>query len=192
MNPYDDSNAPPTAPSPHVAAPAATRQGVPMWGVLVLCGVLFSAGALAGGVVGYTIGTFGWFFTPYSSYSSTSLVISHDAPASVNVGEQFEVNVEVFNAGTGVETLETLDFHDHVVEAFQLVSMQPSAIASSVDFGWAEYTFNTPIQPGQSITIVVTLEALRPGSFSGAIESWDSNFDVASADVWIDVIQSQQ
>lgn len=109
-----------------------------------------------------------------SSSSSTNddFSASIDVPGQVSNGESFEMTVTVFNTASESQKLYSLDLADEYMSGVDVVSSDPPYSSSMhVPFDNTEsYEYMQPIPPGGSTTVVLTMQATTPGSWSGDID----------------------
>jgi uncharacterized protein YceK len=98
--------------------------------------------------------------------------VSVEEPASVTLGETFEVSVTIENLGTGDRLLTSVDIGDKYLEGMTLYGSEPSW-TEAWDFGWVgfqSYDYQMNIPSGESLNLVYSFEAMLTGNYEGALD----------------------
>jgi hypothetical protein len=157
------------------------------WAVLLISlGTLLlglAIGGAVGGVAGYGTGyakglVDGASSQPPVPMPSTAVTLTVDAPASVNVGETFNVTCIATNPPNGpVESLGDLDFDWTYLSGFELVSITPTLQHETQADEWQTFYTNAVVQPGAAQTFVLKLKAKTAGTYMGDVSLYVGDFD---------------
>ena len=101
------------------------------------------------------------------------------APNETSIGSEIYATVTVSNPHTTAVSLGTIDIEDKILSGFQVLSIKPQPLeAISLDFlETHSWTFDTIVQPGDSLNITFTLKPIAEGRFTGEIDICNSNND---------------
>lgn len=93
-------------------------------------------------------------------------------PGQVSVGETFEMTVTVYNTASETQTLYSLDLADEFMSGVDVIGSAPAYTSSMhVPLDNTEsYEYMQPIPSGGSTTVLLTMQATTPGSWSGDID----------------------
>lgn len=99
------------------------------------------------------------------------LLVEH--PDTVAVGEEFDIEIEVINAGDKDLEITTMDLETPFLDGFEIVSVDPNpqAFADS-GFGFATWTLEPPltISTAENKNITIRLRASTAGVFQGELD----------------------
>ena len=96
--------------------------------------------------------------------------LSIDYPSQVEVGEVFDIELEVINAKSEPVTLGSVDIHSSLLDGFELVGTTPPYDSESNVFGFHTLWYDQRISGSEGITMDITLKATQSGRHHGQLE----------------------
>lgn len=97
---------------------------------------------------------------------------SLDMPLQVTVGETFHATITASNGHDKTVTLDSIDISDTLLAGVQISSIEPDPESTTrvPVLDQRSWAFNTPVEPGATMTVRYTLRAVREGHFTGDID----------------------
>jgi hypothetical protein len=145
------------------------------WAVVLIALGTFVLGLGIGGAVGGTVGYAAGFAkaavdrTENSALPESPVTVTVTAPASVKVGEEFDLIVTASNPGQSLEVLGDLDVDLSYLALFDVVSTQPPMSSEDQMDSWRTFDTGQSVQPGQTTTLTIRLRAKQAGTASGLV-----------------------
>lgn len=143
----------------------------------IVCGVI--ALLIVCGGLGL-LGAFG--VLAYIGKGSEGISLQLNSPSSVSAGEDFRVVVTVANQGSQTAQLDRIDLSQSLAQKAQVSQVEPQAQAVNGN----SYTFDLPIDPGESQQVTFWLNAVEAGDISGEITVVSGN-NTSSASIDLSV-----
>jgi S1-C subfamily serine protease len=115
----------------------------------------------AGGITGVMDLLFG---------SSSEMVVSIQAPPSVNVGDEVALVINVQNLGEGILEIEEILVPKELLEAAVVTSIFPGSTNQRERGGMTAFEIGYAITPLESLSFTINLQAVGPIDFQGELE----------------------
>lgn len=114
----------------------------------------------------------------YKAWMSTDEWIGEDlfsveleAPAMVKVGELVTMQVTATNISEDLQTLNSIDIYDSLLDGFELVRVSPKTNDDTNIFDFRSFYFDDlRLKPGESTTVTFELKAVKPGTWQGDVD----------------------
>ncbi len=95
----------------------------------------------------------------------------------VPVNEPFTLTVELENVALEPVTIKSVGLEDDLLEGARVTDVQPVFRAADVRSfplvgDWTEYPLDRRLLGGSGMTVMVTLQAVTPGAYSGDVSIW--------------------
>lgn len=144
-----------------------------------------AGGCLAVLLCGVAVAVFGFGGLMWlGSRSPENAEVQISAPVSVDVGDEVEIRITVRNTSGQSLELSSIDFSLNYLNGFNVYRVDPQYSETSQfdSLGGGEtfqtYYFYLTVEPGETLTLVFSAEALLPGDFSGDVDVCiDSDFN---------------
>jgi len=144
---------------PYLQGPEKPKSRSGLW-------LLFGAGAvlgmccICGGILGY-----------FASTGEVENIQSSVAtPGQVELGETFDMVVEVTNTANEPQEFVDLDIDLTLLEGFRVVSVDPQPSGDETVLGMRTMAMNLDLPPSQPVAVTVSLEATAVGTFAGDVD----------------------
>lgn len=131
-----------------------------------------AAGAAAGTAAGTAAGVLGSrSHTAGSASVEANATAQITAPASVTVGDEFDVRITITNTASTTRAIGNIDFYTSYLDHFSIMSTD-AALTTSPDTPHTWQTFNTSkmLVPNGTLTFTWRLRAVKPGTAEGDID----------------------
>ncbi|RYD20101.1 MAG: hypothetical protein EOP88_16415 [Verrucomicrobiaceae bacterium] len=106
----------------------------------------------------------------YYQENSPSFAVKITAPPEAEVGKMTSMQMEVSNPTDQVQTLNTIDIADSLLDGFKVSSVMPPETSSYGGFGSSTYEFSKTIPARGSIKVTFFLEAAKTGVWTGDVD----------------------
>lgn len=158
-------------------APPSPQRGGGTTNVLLM--MIVGAMLLGSGCVGGFLA--GWFAAMANSLGGVvgdmvaaeaalaEIEVILEEPESVRVGEPFELAVVVENTGSTPRQIATVDLNGAICDQFDVIGVDPRPSDRTLEYGWHEYVYHTPIPAGGSRTFTFSMRARAPGTHTGDV-----------------------
>jgi hypothetical protein len=169
------------------AGPAARRGPSPIM-MMIVGALIFATGCGAGLFTGWTAGmanSYGGFGATPSSGTPLNASLAVDAPATVQVGETFDLVVTVKNHAELSQVVKTVDLGDALCDQFEIVNVDPAPAGTVQEYGWHEYTYDTVMPAEGETTFTITMRARYPGTHEGSVDVYMVDYQSISREVKI-------
>jgi hypothetical protein len=149
------------------AAPAESRarNWKLAFGVLLGCGALSVAAVLSFVMAG--LGLLIWIVG-----EPEQINLSVDVPVSVGKGESFAIEITVEDLSGESRLVHSIDIDDSYLEGLEVVRTEPpfTELLRVESLGFRSYYFEKVIEPNSAGTILIALQGLEAGDYTGEID----------------------
>jgi len=102
--------------------------------------------------------------------SAPPFQVQVDAPSRVLLGEVTEVTIQVTNPTEKKMVIDSVDIYSSLLDGFEVLEINPSPASDSQIFNFRSLSFSRPVEPGETLAIVVPLKAKETGYWAGDID----------------------
>jgi hypothetical protein len=164
------------------------RRGVSGGVVALIACVSLGLGCLGGFVIGAGKAVTGVLQEVFDT--NAGFDVSWSSPR-VTVGDEFDVTVTVTDMLQRQRVVSDIDFEGALVDAVEIISVDPSPIETNADSEYVEQVFQRQLAPGGTITFTFRLKAIAAGEHLGYVYVYDHDYDLVSIPVSIQVDEGQ-
>ena len=100
------------------------------------------------------------------------ITVAIDVPTRVAQGEVFQIVADVTNTGDETQILDSIDIGDEYIEGIAIHSSDPmysETFHVPID-NTMSHTMQRDIEPGETLIVTFTAEALHTGDYAGAFD----------------------
>ena len=114
--------------------------------------------------------------------------VTVEHPPSVTVGETLVLKINTKNTSEKELRLGSIDVYNDLLDGFHLISESPKPVAKENHQDFASFYFEQAIQPEETFSFLLKLEAKTPGFWAGDVDSCTPLGNYITAEPGIEVM----
>jgi hypothetical protein len=149
----------------------------------IIGGWVMGQAAAYGGFGGMGMGGFG----PGGYDFDAGVFLDVERPATLKVGEPFDLVITVTDTKSERRIIETVDLNGAICDMFQRDAISPPPPSMNEEYGYNEFLYSQSLAADGSAEFTITLTPLHAGTFDGTVTVYMDEYNSKDVQVQLEV-----